>query len=277
MDKKNKNVIFQDIIASKSKVDIFVLLEGDDDIKYYGPIIDNRLGDNKKIRYYTCKGKSEVLLLLKRIQESTKLDLSKKIMSFIDRDFDFEQNLEHTYITESYSIENYYFSNEAINKTMKYLLKVDDLELNNKDVKNEVDKIIKERDEKLEDIVFVNAIYCLQKTKSLECGIQPKLNKIKEYDAIIKIDQDKIKDYIEDYIEVSKDEIDLQIEYMKKNLVYETRGKYIFSLMKKKYRIFCDKFNKEKKRLSSIDISLLNNIIVSFAACADKPKDLINY
>ncbi|MEJ3913122.1 hypothetical protein WGW30_08645, partial [Campylobacter jejuni] len=85
---------------------------------------------------------------------------------------------------------------------------------------NEVDKIIKERDEKLEDIVFVNAIYCLQKTKSLECGIQPKLNKIKEYDAIIKIDQDKIKDYIEDYIEVSKDEIDLQIEYMKKNLVY---------------------------------------------------------
>ncbi len=67
----------------------------------------------------------------------------------------------------------------------------------------------------------------------MECGIQPKLNKIKEYDAIIKIDQDKIKDYIEDYIEVSKDEIDLQIEYMKKNLVYETRGKYIFSLMKR--------------------------------------------
>lgn len=33
MDKKNKNVIFQDIIASKSKVDIFVLLEGDDDNK----------------------------------------------------------------------------------------------------------------------------------------------------------------------------------------------------------------------------------------------------
>lgn len=35
MDKKNKNVIFQDIIASKSKVDIFVLLEGDDDIKLW--------------------------------------------------------------------------------------------------------------------------------------------------------------------------------------------------------------------------------------------------
>ncbi|MBZ7998552.1 DUF4435 domain-containing protein [Campylobacter canadensis] len=280
--KKNKNVIFQEIIANKSKVDIFVLLEGDDDIKYYSQIINNMLidynsGDTKNIRYYICKGKKDVLSLVEKIQKSTGLDLNKRIMSFVDRDFDYELNLEHTYITESYSIENYYFSNQAINKTVKYLLKIDDSEFDSKRIKNMVGKIIKERDKALEDIVFINAVYCLQMSKSLPSDPKPNLSKVKEYSQITKIKQDEIKDYIENYVDISNDEINLLIEHMKKNLVYEIRGKYILSLMKKKYEVFFDAFNKDKSRSGSIDILLLQNIIVSFASCADKPKKLINY
>ena len=280
--KKNRNVIFQEIVTSKSKVDIFVLLEGDDDIKYYRQIVDNMLidcnsGDAKNIRYYICKGKKDVLLLVKKIQKSTSLDLNKRVMSFVDRDFDYKLNLEHTYITESYSIENYYFSNQAINKTVKYLLKIDDSEFDSKRIKSMVDKIIKERDKALNDIVFINAVYCLQINKSLPSDPKPNLSKIKEYSQITKIKQDEIKDYIENYVDVSNDEIDLLIEHMKKNLVYEIRGKYILSLMEKKYGVIFDAFNKDKSQFGSVDILLLQNIILSFASCADKPKKLIDY
>lgn len=99
-----------------SQNDIFAFFEGEDDLKFYLPVM-RPLKSGRQIHRWVCNGRSTVLALRSMVRESEAS--SAAIMFFIDRDFDtfLGRDLDvgdDTYVTEWYSVENYLVDERTI-------------------------------------------------------------------------------------------------------------------------------------------------------------------
>ena len=110
--------IFQSYITSKSKKDIFLFFEGKDDFKYYVGRISPYINE-KEYGVFHCNCKKNVLKIQEMIAKQASIQDDKKNLYFIDRDFDDNDHIPNcVYVTSSYSIENYYFTDSAIKKIL---------------------------------------------------------------------------------------------------------------------------------------------------------------
>lgn len=111
----------QRYLLMKNLGKIICFVEGKYDSDYYLDKFRNHLGDNFDI--LVCSNKKNVLKVYSDFYNSDHLNV--KMGFFVDHDFDEDINDPHIYVTDRYSIENYYCSISAMNRLLQYGLKVD--------------------------------------------------------------------------------------------------------------------------------------------------------
>lgn len=109
-------------LKDKHQTDLFCCFEGDD-VKYYGPRIENSLKiDIDHVQFFNCGGKSEVLRFYDMVNKDDYYR-NVKFAYFVDRDFDpplGEPYRSKVYETSVYSIENFYTTLTSFKKILKY-------------------------------------------------------------------------------------------------------------------------------------------------------------
>lgn len=276
----SSNVVFHKFVLLHRlhKEDLFCFYEGRDS-QYYFPRINS-----VEERHHTlvCGNK-------KAVQESYKTIKSKypqfRTKFFIDSDFDENEELIDLYITPTYSIENFYCSENVISNILKneFLFHTSDEEY------NEIMKLfLKLQKQFHEGVKLFNLWYYIIKKESKKNGSTPNVslgNKLpKEFIEIslenvtVNYDLRKIKEKFPNAcIEVSEDDLkkhlndfDSKIPYMK------FRGKYEIEFITKFLMKLIEDANKhnkfiKKKTKFRFDPAL---ILTQLSQYADTPKCL---
>ena len=225
-----------------------------------------------------------VLTIQKMIVNQAAIQDDKKNLYFIDRDYDSNEDIpDSIYITSSYSIENYYFTDSAIKRMLIGVVGFsEESEEDSLDFKIVFDHIVNKRNEIIEEIIYANAWYSLQIKKSKDCGKFPQMTPLKEYNVIKNLNQ--ICDFerlVEDSIEITEWEMNNAVEVLKTNPVNEIRGKYFTQALTPIFRdIFQDAGKKNNRKLFSKKRKIhlnLSDIICELSAYADTPPGLISY
>ena len=280
--------IFLSYTLTKSSQKIFLFFDGIDDFKYYCPRISFVCND-KKYKKYDCNCKKNVLRIHSMITNQTVKDNKSITMFFVDKDYDDNSNIDNDiYITPTYSIENLYFTDWAIENMIRAEMGLSE---HSKDDENDFNVaynyVINFRDKIIKDILYGNACYSLQIKKSHEIdGVKPNLSAIKRYDDIANISEFKdIKGKIKNYIEVSDDEIEEEYERLKSDAIRYIRGKYMLEKMSKCIQKIEEESNKganherhwfSKKRRMRLNTSE-STLISDLSNYAETPRCLINY
>lgn len=223
------------------------------------------------------------------ITNQTVKDNKSITMFFVDKDYDDNSNIDNDiYITPTYSIENLYFTDWAIENMIRAEMGLSE---HSKDDENDFNVaynyVINFRDKIIKDILYGNACYSLQIKKSHEIdGVKPNLSAIKRYDDIANISEFKdIKGKIKNYIEVSDDEIEEEYERLKSDAIRYIRGKYMLEKMSKCIQKIEEESNKganherhwfSKKRRMRLNTSE-STLISDLSNYAETPRCLINY
>ena len=221
--------IFMSYIQQKSSQKMILFFEGKDDFKYYCPRIHSIY--NEKHINYICNGKENVLKIYKMIIEKTAEDRRVIKMFFVDKDYDDNSNIDKNdiYITPTYSIENLYFTDFAIESMIRGEMGLSaEAKDDTKDFKIAYDYIRECRDNIIKEILYGNACYSLQIKKSYKKNCKkPSLTAIKKYNDIVSIS--KLEDIEvklkETYIEMTEEEIKEEYERLKS--LFEKMPKYI--------------------------------------------------
>lgn len=98
---------------------VFCFIEGEDRV-YYEPRI-KKLTINAPI-FIPCGGKSCVLEVYRKINNEEIKSTLKQILFFVDRDYDLEQVPSGIYVTDIYSIENFYSNWGTIASALQELM-----------------------------------------------------------------------------------------------------------------------------------------------------------
>lgn len=277
--------IFQSYVVQRSKVKIFLFFEGRDDFNYYYPRISPFIY-NTEFRHYACSSKKKVLEVYSMIKKRTKSSSQEKLLFFIDRDFEKKGSYPNDiYVTPTYSIENFYITDNALSNILKGVLGLseDSDEDENKDFKTALDYLKDKRQEIIDKMIYANAWYSLQINLCAEKKY-PKLGAIKQYSVIKDIvDKSKLEDMVPNFISVSEQQITCEIKYLKEDPIGRIRGKYFEQTMPKYLmQLFQDangKSNRKyfsKRRKSNINVNA-DNMVVILASYADVPRQLIQY
>jgi len=115
IQRKSYTVAYSEFIRgyARNSNRIFMFFEGED-LKYYGLRIEKYTTNYIP---FSCAGKNNVKTIRDLILKNY---TSAASLFFIDRDFDDESdNPENTFVTECYSIENYYLSQRTIESFLK--------------------------------------------------------------------------------------------------------------------------------------------------------------
>lgn len=102
---------------------IVVLVEGDDDPKYYRQRISSHT--ENCIEFIKCGGKSKVINLFNFLKVKKGYE-NAEFLTFVDRDYDCLMNVERIYETPMYSIENFYTSFDTLRTYLEDILKMTD-------------------------------------------------------------------------------------------------------------------------------------------------------
>ena len=278
--------IFQSYITLKSTCTVFLFFEGKDDFKYYWCRLSPFVGE-QNYETYICRSKENVLRLHDMIHFQTKPRDNEKICYFVDNDYE-KSRLENqdVYVTPTYSIENLYISDSAIKNILKgeWGLSGEMVESDKEDLEIAFNYLKEKREEIINSIIYANAWYSLQCNKSKDSLQPPKLSDIKEYKTIKDVkDKTTLEDLVPNSIEVSEDEIEAEIAYLKQNPEEKIRGKYFEQTMPKYFtKVFQDsnkKNNREmfsKRRRVNINVGE-DNMVSVLSQYADSPSNLIAY
>ncbi|MDU5177520.1 MAG: DUF4435 domain-containing protein [Veillonella sp.] len=280
--------IFMSYITSKAAEGIFLFFEGKDDFKYYIPRITINV-PGKVLKKFDCGNKSNVIQIHKRIKDQSACSKKKVKLFFVDKDFDTNENIDDDiYITPTYSIENLYFTDIALEHMLKGEIGLSD---NSKDDVKDFDiafNYIKEyRDCIINNTLYGNAYYSLQIRKSKERGInRPNLTSIKGYDQIngllSRADFERI---IDNYIDVTDNEVDEECQRLRSDPICLLRGKYILEKLPECINTIVECSNRprpgakipfSKRRHMALNISKVNLLSV-LSQYAETPDTLITY
>ncbi|WP_179866289.1 DUF4435 domain-containing protein [Priestia megaterium] len=283
--------IFQEYILRKDDEDLSVIycfFEGEDDYKYYVSRIEAYT--EKETICHTCNGKDNVLTLHGMIKDSTVESPNNKLLFFIDKDFDMEKvDYEDVYTTPSYAIENFYITDTAISKFLKGEFKIDKFSLKDEDkldFENGLNYFKGKRDEFIDNTLWLNVWYSLQKNKSGKNPDQshPNLSQLKNaYNRkfTLPISIEELKSLTPDYIEVTDIEIQNEKNRLMEDAIYNFRGKYFEEFLYKILNFLMTDSNKPeqiftKKRKVNLTIGK-DNLISNLSQYADTPICLKDY
>lgn len=275
--------IFQSYVSSKSKKDIFLFFEGKDDFKYYVSRVTSHIGD-KEYGVFHCKCKMNVLIIQEMIANQAAIQDDKKNLYFIDRDYDDNENIpDSIYITSSYSIENYYFTDSAIKRMLIGVVGFSEESKDDTlDFKKVFDYIVNKRNEVIEEIIYANAWYSLQIKKSKDCKSFPQMTSVKDYSVIKNLNKIcEFESLVKNSIETTELEIENEIRALKINPENKIRGKYFTQALTPIFRnIFQDAGKKHDRKFFSKKRKIhlnLSDIICELSAYADTPLELNSY
>ncbi|MDO5690684.1 MAG: DUF4435 domain-containing protein [Tissierellia bacterium] len=275
--------IFQSFITLRNKTEIFLFFEGKDDFKYY----ISRLSpytNNKDIKVFICKCKHNVIIMNEMINEQTINKPQNKLLFFVDSDYDENANVpDDIYVTSSYSIENYYFTDSAINRM---LIGIIGYSSENSDDNRDFDKVFNllktKRREVIEEVIYSNAWYLLQIKKSNKGLGTPNLTPLNDYHVIKNISKiEELKILVDSSISIKDCEIEEAIIGLREKPLDRIRGKYFVQALKPFYKtVFQDAGKRQgrmyfsKKRKIHLNLS---DLICELSGYADTPEDLIEY
>lgn len=114
------SVCKQKYLLVKNNGNIICFVEGKYDVDYYLGHFRHHFGEYFEL--LECKNKKNVLKAYDTFYTSDHSNV--KMGFFVDRDFDDNHYSMPIYVTDVYSIENYYCSVEAVKRLLKYALKI---------------------------------------------------------------------------------------------------------------------------------------------------------
>lgn len=114
------SVCKQKYLLVKNNGNIICFVEGKYDVDYYLGHFRHHFGEYFEL--LECKNKKNVLKAYDTFYSSDHSNV--KMGFFVDRDFDDNHYSMPIYVTDVYSIENYYCSVEAVKRLLKYALKI---------------------------------------------------------------------------------------------------------------------------------------------------------
>ena len=280
-------VIFHDYIQSKGHYKIFFFFEGRDDFNFYWCRLSPYVVNKEKYKQYICQSKKNVFWLNRKINDSTIKTSDEVICYFADNDFDKERALcDEIYVTPTYSIENFYVTKNAIENMIIGALGFSG-EMDNddeEDFNDAVEYLLQKRNDIIDSMIYANAWYSLQHNKAKDSPSYPKLSALKEYHVISEItDKEKLKELVPGALDVSDEEINEEIQYLRENPVGRLRGKYFEQTMPKYIMTLFQDANKKKgrflfrkRRKVVLNVSK-DSMIYILTNYADVPADLFGY
>uniref|UniRef100_UPI004028ED4C DUF4435 domain-containing protein n=1 Tax=Prevotella sp. TaxID=59823 RepID=UPI004028ED4C len=286
---KSKTIDFavckQKYLLKKNQGKIICFVEGKYDSDYYLDKFRNHLGDGFEI--IVCSNKKNVLKAYSEFYDS---DHKKVKMGFFtDNDFDEDLNNPLIFVTDRYSIENYYCSISALNNILLYGLKIQ----NNSEV-NDVIAYYQVCANKFHQIVAeFNSFYSIIKMKQRQNNVTYKIclenhfpskfaeidvdNCIKKYNLVSLLAEYSLPSSL-----ISQEEVDNEIrKLMEKDPFNSFRGKYELEFTIK----FITKIkNEANQKIPSSKVkqkisATINNVcfMSDYAQYADIAEGLIDY
>lgn len=107
---------------TKHKNTLFYFVEGED-FCYYNPRIKKY---SNYINYidYSCNGKKNVIGVKKLLENKGEIRQNNKVKFFVDKDYDLEKIPKGIYVTDYYSIENFYLNEDTIKQVLENIMEV---------------------------------------------------------------------------------------------------------------------------------------------------------
>lgn len=291
LDKMDQEVdcveaIYQSYITKRKKNYVNCFFEGKDDYKYYG--IRIKLYANATLsNTYVCGNKNKVLQVHGMINSQASTINGEVRLFFVDRDFDKDIKLPmDIYITDSYAIENFYYTDTAIREMLVSELGMDGYSSGDENDLNRALEYYREKKENfINDMVTVNAWYSLQKNKAeKDLSKWPNLSELKDCTKVIGIkDTEILKSKTPNYIKVSEKELQEEIKWLLEDAVKRMRGKhleqYLFTVINYIIQDSNKKNNREifsKRRKIGFTLGK-DNVITILSQYAETPKSLQEY
>lgn len=236
----DESVIFRKYtkLYAKNKDKVIFLLEGDDDIDYYLNKIEDYFGShNNDWIEMVCSGRSNVIDLIKDLNEHTKEEYrDSSHLGIIDKDYhEVHENPspEKIYVTPYYAIENFYISNNFFKKILRFKFFLNESDEINKDFTYCLENYIARRND------FIDAI--LELDKYLRCNrimyenklIESKINaRDLKLNNFISIDLDRvtIKSTTLDFIDKKLEDFDEE-SLREANGFYQDKSYDVLALM----------------------------------------------
>lgn len=116
--------VFQKFILEYNNYNntLFYFVEGED-FCYYNPRIKNYSNSMNYINY-RCDGKHNVIGVNNLIKEKLTIENNNKLMFFVDRDYGLDDVPENIYVTDFYSIENFYLTEETVRNILENFIEI---------------------------------------------------------------------------------------------------------------------------------------------------------
>ena len=116
--------VFQKFVLEYNKYEntLFYFVEGED-FCYYNPRIINYSTSTDNI-CYRCDGKCNVIGVNNLIKKKIKIKNNSKLMFFVDRDYGLDKVPSDIYVTDYYSIENFYLNEETVKSILENFIEV---------------------------------------------------------------------------------------------------------------------------------------------------------
>lgn len=101
---------------------LFYFVEGED-FCYYNPRINN-ISNSMNYINYRCDGKHNVIGVNNLIKEKLIIENNNKLMFFVDRDYGLDDVPQDIYVTDSYSIENFYVNEKTVKNILENFIEI---------------------------------------------------------------------------------------------------------------------------------------------------------
>lgn len=277
--------IFMECISSKEKTDVFIFFEGKDDYKYYLGRIKPYIS-SKKYYNFCCESKKNVLKTYNMISEHSTINDEKMTLYFVDSDYDGEYNnqiSDDIFVTTSYSIENYYFTDDALETILYTIFGFSCNKENDRKDFTELLKNLKQyRDNVIKNIIYSNAWLSLQVKESRKVAKKVNLCELQNYEKIKDISCiEDLEKLVSNCFKFSEEDIQKEIEVLKKDPINKIKGKYLGEMMLKELRRLIRDSNKKNIRdICSIKRNVKSNLqdfMLELSSCASTPIELTDY
>ena len=238
---KNIATLFIKVSNEIEKYDVIYFYEGIDDIHYYYPVMKRYL-QNVKHRGFSCDGKANVIELWRLISEGKQFKVPQEIKTlfFVDKDYKNNSDISNDiYITPCYSVENHYFSDNALSNIIIGVLKNQRITAaDEKDYEKALAYLQSVRQEMINNILYANAwLSLLVKEKEKHPCMELAVRQVKDYDKIKGIKTVSELDSLAKMVSgITDEQILKEVNYLEKDPINLLRGKYF-------EQVFVEPFN----------------------------------
>lgn len=265
---------------------LFYFVEGED-FCYYNPRI-KKYSNSMNYINYRCDGKRNVIGVNNLIKENVIIENNNKFMFFVDRDYGLDEIPKNIYVTDSYSIENFYLNDESVKDILENFIEVNK---NTNNYKLSLEYFKKTYIEYSKFALKINIFYyTIREYEKINKCLRADFNKIK-FSKFIKndsIDSFLMKDLsYKELLDIYKINYDIEENIFKRNSLlfnennhYNFRGKFELEFLKwflKKIRdaIKNGLYNFDESSVCSYDFNVDTMKVLS--EYASTPKSLEEY